>query len=142
MGTSQPEPPTRQALVAIQQILNQKRVAEGQELMNQLTFQHPNHPDLQVAKLKLTIGQNREEGLKLLPDQRKKFPRDLRFPMTVLGTEPDQKKYTVQLLALLAEFETLEPKNRTVFLNDFTVTLKRGLNKFPIEVEVLKKASD
>jgi len=142
MGTSQPEPPTRTAVLAVQQLLNQKRIPEGRELMNQLAAQHPSHPDLQIAKLKLALGQDRAEGLKLLLDYRKKFPRDLRFPISELAGEPDKAKYTDKLLALLIEIEGLEPKNRAVFLTDFILVIKRGLAKFPVEVEALRKASE
>lgn len=142
MGTSQPEPPTRSAVLAIQQLLNQKRIQEGRDLMNQLAEQHPSHPDLQIAKFKLSLGQDRTEGLKLLPQLRKKFPRDLRFLMSELAGEPEKARYHERLQALLTEFESLESKNRTVFLNDLLLVLKRAIARFPIDTESLKRISD
>jgi hypothetical protein len=142
MGTSQPEPPSRQAVLAVQQLLNQKRIQEGRQLLDQVTAQHPKHPELQLAKFKLTLGQNREEGLKLLPNLKKQFPRDLRFSISELMGESDKTKFNNRLFALLMEFERLEPKNRSIFLFDFLLLLRRGLNKFPIEVEALGRASE
>ena len=142
MGTSQPEPPTRQAVLAIQQLLNQKRVEEGRNLMTQLADQHPNHPDLQISKFKLALGQNRAEGQSLLPALRKKFPRDLRFPMSELAGESDKAQFEKKFAALLMELEKLAEKNRSVFLTEFILGLKRGQNKFSINIETLRRASE
>lgn len=140
VGTSEPQPPTRSAIIAIQQLLNQKRDQEGRDLVNQLADQHPNHPDLQIAKFKLTLGINRAEGLKLLPVLREKFPRDLRFLLTELAGEGEQSRFLERFLSLLLEFEQLEPKNRAIFLADFLLLLQRAVARDVLEPDSLKKA--